>query len=72
MDYFTPKRYLEYKVTEWDHKEKAPKRKELTAKGYAMITDKEAHVLNTMAESRRTWYELDAKAEAKTAKTKPE
>jgi len=68
MDYFTPKKYLEFKVLEWDAKAAAPKRKEPTEKAFAMITEKEAHTLNTMAESRKVWYELEPEPETKPAK----
>ena len=57
MDYFTQKKYLEYKVLEL--KNGKPVKKELTEKGFAMISDKDADTLNGMVASRKLWYELE-------------
>jgi hypothetical protein len=57
MDYFTQKKYLEFKVLKFD-KDGKPEKKEATAKGSVMISDKDADVLNRMAVNTKICYEL--------------
>jgi len=71
MDYFNQKKYLEFKVLEWDAKAGVPKRKEPTEKGSAVISEKDAYTLNAMAEARKVWYELEPEPVAEPKPAKP-
>jgi len=61
------KKHLEYKVIEWDNPYKKTKiiRKELTKRGFVMISERDAITNNLQTQATGLFYELAEKDETK-------